>query len=137
MANSSEYRTIILYTGDLRRAVQSNLISLSGVLLAAGLISADNESELRHLQHTEVDRAARLVELVRNKVHQDSRHFNTFLGVLCSDNSQYADILHKLNETRRSLSRTEPGGQTAASAGAVANQGSTRGVQVKGLWYKL
>ena len=99
MANSAEYNTIIANTNDLRLAVQFNLVSLSGTLLAKRLISAENDIELRYPQHTDVERAAKLVGLVQNKVQQNSQHFYTFLDVLRRDKEQYADILRKLNQS--------------------------------------
>ena len=51
-------------------------------------------SELRNKMHAEADRAARLVELVQNKVLLDSQLYHTFVGIL---RSNY--ILRKLDQT--------------------------------------
>ena len=48
-----EYSTLIELTNELRLAVCSELISLTGSLLAARLISLDNEIELRNPAHSE------------------------------------------------------------------------------------
>ena len=95
--NSPEYRTLIDLTSELGLAVRSNLISLSGALLSARLISPDNDTELRNKFHIEADRAARLVELVQNKVRQNFRHYYTFVGILRGTPGQYSDILQKLD----------------------------------------
>ena len=95
--NSAEYRTLIELTNDVRLAVRSDLISLSGALLSAGLISPDNDAELRNTVHSEAERAARLVELVQIKVRQNSRHYHTFVDIILKDQDLYTDILEKLN----------------------------------------
>ena len=50
---------------------------------------------------SEADRAARLVELVQNKVLLDSKHYHTFIGILQSNWGKlyYSDILQKMDET--------------------------------------
>ena len=97
--NSAEYRTLIDLTSELRLAVRSDLISLSGALLSSRLISPDSESELRNTVHSEAERSARLIELVQNKVRQNSRYYRTFIGILRSNSDQYSDILQKLQCT--------------------------------------
>ena len=54
-----EYNTLIKLTSELRLAARSELISLTGAR-----ISLDNDIELRNTAHSEVERSARLVELV-------------------------------------------------------------------------
>lgn len=102
MTNSSEYNTLISNTAELALAVRPNLISLSEAMQAARLISLDNASELRNVQHIEAQRAARLVELLLIKVQLNPQHFYTFLEVLQRDQDQYADILRKVWQTHRS-----------------------------------
>ena len=98
--NSSEYRTLVELTSQLRLAVKSDITSVSGELVSCGLISPDNDSELRNKMHSEADRAARLVELVQNKVLLDSQHYHTFIGILQSNwGKLYSDILQKLDQT--------------------------------------
>ena len=97
--NSPEYRTLIDLTSELRLAVSSNLISLGGALLSARLISPESEAELRNTFCSEVERSARLVGLIQNKVRQNSRHYHTFIGILRGNPDQYGDILWKLGQT--------------------------------------
>ena len=97
--NSAEYSTLIDLTHELGLAVRSDLISLSGVLLSARLITTNNDAELRNKLHTEAERSARLIELVQNKVQQNSRYYYTFIGILQTNSDQYSDILQKLEHT--------------------------------------
>ena len=97
--NSAEYSTLIDLTSELRLAVRSELISVTGSLLASRLISLDNDIELRNTGHSEVERSARLVELVQNKVRQNPRHYHSFIGILQGNRDQYRDILQQLEQT--------------------------------------
>ena len=98
--NTPEYKALITLTSELRLAVRSDLISLSGALLSSRLISPDNEAELRNTVHSEAERSARLVELVQNKVLLSPRHYHTFVGILHGNQRRfYDDILQKLEQT--------------------------------------
>ena len=77
-----EYRTIIRCTPQLEDAVKYDLIKLCGEFSAAGLISPDNASTLRNPHNDEVERAARLVELVANKVKRNKKDYVLFVQVL-------------------------------------------------------
>ena len=95
---SAEYKTMIDLTSELRLAMRPELISLTGSLLASRMISSDNDIELRNTSHSEVERSAKLVELVQNKVQQNPRHYHTFIGILQGNADQYRDILQKLEQ---------------------------------------
>ena len=95
---TTEYSILINLTSELRLAVRSELISLTGSLLASRLISPESEAELRNTAHSEVERSARLVELVQNKVRQNSRHYHSFIGILQGNQDQYRDILQRLEQ---------------------------------------
>ena len=97
--SSAEYSTLIDLTSELRLAVRSELISLTGSLLASRLISLDNDIELRNTTHSKVERSARLVELVQNKVRQNPHHCHSFTGILQGNQDQYRDILQQLEQT--------------------------------------
>ena len=97
--NSAEYKTMIDLTSELRVAVRPELVSLTGSLLASRLISPHNDIELRNIVHSEVERSAKLVELVQNKVRQNPRHYHSFIGILQGNQDQYGDILRKLENT--------------------------------------
>ena len=101
MADSAEYKTMIHLTTELRLALKSELISLSGLLLASRLISQEGDAELRNITHSEAERSARLVELVQNKVRQNPRHYLSFISILQGNQDQYRDILERLEHTYR------------------------------------
>ena len=93
-----EYRTLISLTAELRLAVQSNLVPLSDSLKAEYLISPENASHLRNPMHPEADRAATLVDIIQNKVKQNSQHYHTFVRILESQGrNYYNDILSRLS----------------------------------------
>ena len=97
--NSAEYKTLIDHTSELRVAVRSTLVSLSGALLASRLISFDNDIELRDTAHSEVERSAKLIELVQDKVRLNTRHYHSFIGILRGNQDRYSDILQLLEQT--------------------------------------
>lgn len=94
--SSAEFETLLDLTKDLRLAVRPNLISLVDDLLSERLISSENESELCNPSKSEVERSSRLVQLIRNKVQQNSVNYHTFIKVLRGQQDLYADILCKL-----------------------------------------
>ena len=97
--NTPEYQTVLTLVENLRLAVRPNLVSLGGALMARGLISPENEPELRNTANTVAQRAARCVELVQEMIEQDASNYNLFIEVLESDKLQYRAILSKLQET--------------------------------------
>ena len=96
---TTEYSTLIDLTSELRLAVGPEIISLTGHLLASRLISWDNDIELRNTAQSVVERSAKLVELVQNKVQQNPRHYYCFIGILQENQDQYRDILQRLEHT--------------------------------------
>ena len=88
MADSSENRRI--FNPRLGAALQSYTLSLAKDVLAVGLISKDDEAEIKELD--ESLGAAKLLELIRNKVKLDPASYYTFMEVLKS-NQQYKEIL--------------------------------------------
>ena len=93
--NTPEYRTIIQCTPELTAAVKDDLTSLSGELLAAGLIAEDNAGK--------AERAARLVEYVRNRVSLDPGNYHSFIQVLEKRKDDHKNILKILDEKFREL----------------------------------
>jgi hypothetical protein len=87
---------------ELRNAVSNNLVPLSGCLLSKGLISRDNDSELRHKYTVNADRAAKLVEIIQGKVQLDHQNYNKFVDILERE-GDYDDILKTLSKTRHQL----------------------------------
>ena len=87
----------------LTTAVKNNITALSGHLLSNELISSDNDTDLRNTQLSEVDRAAKLVELVRCKVQLSPDNFYKFIKILEEEKQTYEHIIVNLNETLVSL----------------------------------
>ena len=83
----------------------NDLVRLSGCLLEKGLISQENESKLRNRYVEEVDRAARLIDLVQQKVKLDSQNYVQFTSILEEDEHHYNDILRILREAYSSLAQ--------------------------------
>ena len=104
---TAEYSTLISLTRELRVAIRPELISLTGALLASRLISLDNDIELRNTTHSEVERSARLVELVQNKAQQNPHHYHSFIGILQGNQDQYRDILQRLERTYQELKQED------------------------------
>lgn len=101
--NSAEYRTLVAHTNDLRLAVQADLTNLSGVLVAASLITMDASEDIRNQMHPRSQRAAKLVGLIQTKVLQNPKvNYKKFIDVLRRDLMQYDDILDKLQSTYES-----------------------------------
>lgn len=105
MSATPEYKTLISLTGELRCAVQSDLVTLSDSLKAEYLISPDNASQLRNQMHSKAERSAKLVDNIQNKVQQNAQHYHTFVRVLDSQGREYyRDILSRLHEVYQQLS---------------------------------
>ena len=99
MAGSAEYGVLIQHTGDLKLAVRANLTSLGAQLLSAKVVTTDQYDEIRIAQRSPNDRAADLVRYVQDKVRQNRQHYYAFIGALKEDESEYRDILAKLEES--------------------------------------
>ena len=96
--NTPEYLTIVAKTEYLRLALQNDLISIGGSLMACGFISPDQYSKLRNRMFTESERAADLVQWIQDKVQGNARNYHTFIGVLQQDTMQYSHALTTLQE---------------------------------------
>ena len=102
-SETPEYMTMVRCTRALRTAVQTQLFSLGASLLSAGMISTDNDSDIRNTMHSEPERAARLIEILQLKVELESQTFHTFLSILDKDRDIYKGILKMLREKYQSF----------------------------------
>ena len=102
-----EYQTLIGCTSILITTVKNHLTDLSALLLQRYLITADQESEMSNNWHYEADRAAKLVELIRDKVEQNPKCYHAFIEALEEDQSTNQDILTQLKTKYDSLSGGE------------------------------
>lgn len=98
MDGKPEYECLKDCLPTLRVCAQNNLLSLSCELLAARLISDDNEESLRNSQIGEAERAAKLVSLVMNKIKEDCSNYHVFLDVLKKDD-QYNIVVKKVEDS--------------------------------------
>ena len=96
--NSPEYRTIVQCTPDLVTALRNDLVPLSGEFLEAGLITDDNAAALRNQFIINADRAAQLVEFVRDRVLLDPKNYVSFIQVLKQRQDDHKDILEILDK---------------------------------------
>ena len=96
----AEYEVLIRYTVDLQLAVKESLTPLGAQLVSAQIITPDQYREIRNTHRPVNERGADLVGYVQNKVRQNPRHYDAFIGALKSDLSQYGDILMKLEPAR-------------------------------------
>ena len=92
-------------TPQLQTAVKNHLVWLSGHLLARRMISDNNNSELMNGNITDYIRAAKLVQLVQDKVAQNPDHYHVFIEILENDknNMVFKDVLKTLREKYESL----------------------------------
>ena len=98
MSATPEYSTLISLTAELSHAIQPNLVPLSDSLKAEFLISPNNASQLRNPMLPEADRAAKLIDIIQNKVIQNPHHYHTFVRVLESQGRDYyKDVLSRLS----------------------------------------
>ena len=95
MAETQEYTALIKLVPKLRLAIQPNLVTLSGYLLAKGLITDEEEAELRNESKSKQNRAADLVSMVTNKVKLDPTCFKIFIDVL-KNSGVPSDIITQL-----------------------------------------
>ena len=107
MANTPESRTLIQCTPQLKDAVQDDLDTLSGELLAAKLISSDNDSHLRNPHVSAAIRAADLVAYVRTRVTLDASDYHIFTEVLKRREADHKSILKILAEEYQTLAHGE------------------------------
>lgn len=94
--NTPEYLTIVSKTEDLRLALQHDLVSIGGALIACGFISSDQYSRLRNRMFTESERAADLVQWIQDKVQENAQNYHTFIRVLQQNIMHYSHILSGL-----------------------------------------
>ena len=102
-SNSPEFRTIIQCTPELTTTLKNDLVSLSGELLAAGLIADDNAAALNNQFVGAAHRVAELVGFVRNRVMLDTNNYLSFIKVLQLRQDNHKNILEILGIKYREL----------------------------------
>ena len=99
----AEFRTIVQCTPKLVDALKDDLSSLSGELLAEGLINSDNEAALRNQSHNPADRAAHLAGFIRNRVKVDPGSYAVFIETLKKRETDHKSLLKILDRKYKEL----------------------------------
>ena len=101
MATTPEYKTVCLLAGELRLALQSDLLSVCLSLQGTDpmLLTPDNVWEVTNTARSEPERAVRLVTIIQTRVQSDPKCYHALVGVLQKNPTYYADILKRLSET--------------------------------------
>ena len=101
--NTLEYRTMLKCTAVSETAVKDHLTVIAGELLAESIISPENASTLRNPAIDTAERAAKLVELVTNKVKLSTSIYHIFVEVLMRRQEDNKIILELLEQTYKDL----------------------------------
>lgn len=94
--STKEYDAIVRATARLELAVRHNITQLCAELVSCGLITPDQSSRLRNVNHDVAERAADLVGIITNKVEQDPNNYYIFVNVLQENEATYSEVLHIL-----------------------------------------
>ena len=92
MAN---YQKIVKCGPELRVAFQGHIETLPDILLANGLLTADNVSQVANNGDSDIRRCTNLLSLIRNKIKLSEKNYNVFVNALKnpSNHGQFGDIL--------------------------------------------
>ena len=106
LTDTTEYLTIKECIPQLQTAFTHNLTELSSHLLSKGVITVDQDRKLRNSEHSESDRAAKLVDFVMNKVELASQYYIRFVKVLEEDKHTNELVLKLLEETHTHINNS-------------------------------
>ena len=98
---SPEVNSILIRTHDLMIALSSEPVGVAGILLGKGFISTEIMSKMLVVSYTSTEKAAILVEAVRNKVHLSSSRFAELLEIL-SEQACAKEVVESLRSTYQS-----------------------------------
>ena len=79
--------------------LRMDLINLGAQLVSAQIITPDQYDKIRNAHQSVNERVADLVGYVQRKVLQNPWYYHAFIVALRSDQSQYGDILTKLEDS--------------------------------------
>ena len=128
--NSPEYRAIVKATGKLTKVFRNNLTSICAELFTNDLITPDQRRGLINPNHEALERAADLVQLLTDKVEEDSVKYHTLVKILEEDSATYKDVLeclslpdldHTIKNASGKLTRAFAHNMTLICAELVAN----------------
>ena len=98
---SPEVKSILSKTHDLRIAFSLEPLSVAEVLLSKGFISNEIMSRMLVVSYTPSEKAAILIEAVRNKIELAPTKFTELLEIL-SDQTCAKDVVGSLRSTYQS-----------------------------------
>ena len=102
--NSPEYRTIVQCTPALELALENELDTLSGELLAANLITSDQATDITDPRLSSMEhRAGEMVALIMDKVALDTKNYWSFIDVLKKSKVHHKNILDILDKKYKEL----------------------------------
>lgn len=101
----AEYQKLVKNGPALRVAIQDHIDDLAEALLAEGLISDDNASEVRNGHLPAPSRASRLLEILRNRVRIDSRSYYVFVKALKNSATNYGHVLTIRKYSKSSIAK--------------------------------
>jgi hypothetical protein len=94
--NSPEYRSILKATGKLTRALKNNITPVCADLVAIDLITPEQQRKLRNPMHEAIERAADLVQLLTDKVEENTANYSKLITILKEDMATFGDVLECL-----------------------------------------
>ena len=96
MEINKEYESLAKFTADLSNLLQHNIVTISGRLLAKGLVTKDVHDSMLTTEGVSSQRnAARLISCVLDRVKCSSRCFHDFISVLRED-AYFEDVALKI-----------------------------------------
>ena len=98
---SPEVKSILIRTHDLVTAVSIEPLSVAGILLSKGFITAEIMSRMLIASYTPTEKAAILIEAVRNKITIAPTKFTEFLAIL-SEQTSTQEVVESLYSTYQS-----------------------------------
>ena len=98
---SPEVKAILIRTHDLITALSNEPLGVAGILLGKGFISSETMSKMLVVSYTPTEKAAILIEAVRNKVAVAPASFKELLGIL-SQQIYAREVVESLYSTYQS-----------------------------------
>ena len=95
---SPEVKAITMQTHDLMTALSNEPLYVAGLLLSKNFISGEIMSKILNISYTPEEKAAILIEAVRNKIEKTPSKFSEFLEIL-SDVACAKGIVENLRST--------------------------------------
>ena len=100
--SSPELRSILILTHDIVTALSNDPLGAAGMLLGKELISIAVHSRVLHYNGTPYERAAFLVEAVRNTIETAPLKFHIFLEILSEQTHGSESVAETLRTTYQS-----------------------------------